>query len=335
MNVSTCERPKSRTQGLGMVTAKGAPLRLREYYQPPARVQPHVPAQDPLVPENALFGAIIRVLIHEIPVKKRSIRILEPGMDQAAFTRLVMRPPLTDRFDEIYVEGTDISQGMPTRATEVVDALYQSRVNGSRVTVALSSGANCINAADTFYWAIKSAKKRFDAVVATQLEHYCPNSPTSPLADRYRKRKVRFSTKTEFRHHCYELLDAGGFYFAVDDRLGESLEERKMICDGPDGHRVRQFMDDMSYERCESLNPAVARHLQLAHTHKQPASALANVIAGPRNHRRAVCCAEVEPLSVTRRDFVEIFGEENVYCSMHPSIETHPGFYLMWAVKRE
>lgn len=335
MSVVTCGKPKSKAPGVVTLRASDTRAGINESYQTPARVQTYVATQDLVVPKDALFNRIISVLINEVDAAKRSIRILEPGMGPAAFTRFVLRRPFTDRFDEIHVEGADISHGMLSYAAEVIEALYQSNVNGSQVTVSLSSGVNCVDASDAFYWAMKSQKKRFDAIVASQFEHYCPNSPTSPLADRYRELKVPFSTKSEFRRHCHDLLDKGGFYFTVDDRLGESPEEHKAICDAWDGHVVRQFTDDIILEHLRSLNPALARNLRLNYDRKRPTSALINVAAKAREHRRSICCEEIEPLSATRRDFVEIFGEDNVFCMMHPSIETHPGFYLMWAVKRD
>jgi len=334
MSVATYGKPKSKTQGVVTLRASESRSGINESYETPARVQTYVATQDLVVPKDALFNRIIRVLIDEIDSRKRSIRILEPGMGPAAFTRFVLRRPFTDRFDDIHVEGADISHGMLSYAAEVIEALYESNVNGTRVTVSLSSGVNCIDPADAFYWAIRSAKKRFDAVIASQFEHYCPNDSSSPLAERYRESKVAFATKTEFRRHCYELLEPGGFYFSVDDRRGESPEEHQALCEAWDGHVARQFTDDAILEHLNSLNPALARNLRLNYDRKRPMSALVNVAAKAREHRRSICCEEIEPLSATRRGFVEIFGEENVYCMMHPSIETHPGFYLMWAVKR-
>lgn len=335
MTIVTCGEPKSRTQRVVTLRASEVRSGINESYQTPARVQTYVATQDLVVPKDALFSRIISVLIDEIPPQKRSIRVLEPGMGPAAFTRFLLRKPFTDRFDEICVEGADISHGMLAYAAEVIEALYQSNVNGSRVTVSLSSGVNCVDAADAFYWAIQSQKRRFDAIVASQFEHYCPNSATSPLARRYREMKVPFSTKAEFRRHCYNLLDTGGFYFSVDDRLGESPEEHEAICGAWDGHVARQFTNDAILDHLDSLNPALARNLRLNYDRKRPMPALINVAAKAREHRRAICCEEIEPLSATRRGFVEVFGEDNVYCMMHPSIETHPGFYLMWAVKRD
>jgi hypothetical protein len=334
MSIVTCDKAKSKTPAVVTLRASQSRSTVNESYQTPARVQTYVATQDLVVPKDALFNRIIHVLVNQMNPTKRAIRILEPGMGPAAFTRYVLRRPFTDRFDEIHVEGADISHGMLSYAAEVIEALYQSNVNGSRVTVSLSSGVNCVDANDAFYWSIKSQNKRFDAIVASQFEHYCPNSPTSPLADRYREMKVAFSTKGQFRRHCYDLLEPGGFYFSVDDRLGESPEEHEAICEAWDGHVARQFTNDAILEHLHSLNPALARNLRLNYDRKRPMSALVNVAAKAREHRRTICCEEIEPLSATRKDFVEVFGEDNIYCMMHPSIETHPGFYLMWAVKR-
>ncbi len=335
MSVVTCEGARSKARGVVTLTEVSTRLGINESYQTPARVQSYVATQDLIVPKDALFGRIIDVLINEMPPPKRSIGILEPGMGPATFTQYVLRRPFTDRFNEICIEGADISHGMLTYAAEVIDARYQSNVNGSRVTVALSSGVNCIDITDPFYYRIKSRGRRFDAVVASQFEHYCPNSATSPLAKTYRERGIPFSTKTEFRRHCYDLLGKRGFYFTIDDRRGESPEEHRAICEAWDSHVARQFTDEAILERLKSLNPALARNLRLTYDRKRPLSELLNVVAKAREHRRAICYEEIEPLSATRRDFAEIFGEDNVRCMMHPSIETHPGFYLMWAVKRD
>jgi hypothetical protein len=255
-------------------------------------------------------------------------------MGPAAFTRFVLRRPFTDRFDDIAVVGADISHGMLVHATEVINALYESNGNGQRIKVALRSGINCVSALDPFYREIKSQHRSFDAIVSSQFEHYCPNSRTSALACKYQKLGIPFSTKTEFRHLCHDLLDRGGIYFTIDDRLGESPEEHEKICQAWDGHIVRQFTDEAVLHHLQSLSPALARNLRLNYDPQRPKQALLQVAAKAREHRREICCEEIEPLSTTRRDFVGIFGEENVYCMMHPSIETHPGFYLMWAVKR-
>jgi len=307
---------------------------INESYQTTGRVESYVATQDIVVPKDALFGKIIDVLMNETAPTRRSIRILEPGMGPAAFTRFVLRKPFLDRFDEIHVQGADISHGMLVYAAEVIHALYQSNVDGQRITIALSSGINCVNIMDPFYEAIRSQGRGFDAIVASQFEHYCPNSHESPLAGKYRERGIPYSTKAEFRRMCHDLLEEGGVYFTLDDRFGESPEEHERICQAWDSYVVRQFTDDAILHHLRSSNPALARNLRLTYDRQRPRQALLCVAAQAREHRREICREEIEPLSVTRRDFVALFGEENVQCMMHPSIETHPGFYLMWAFKR-
>lgn len=334
MSVVTCPRPESRTQRTVAFKDGRARSGICGGYQTPARMPSCVSTRDQVVLKDALFATIMRVLISGIDAKKRSVRILEPGMGQFAFAQVVAHRPFTDRFDEIVVEGGDTSQGPPTCVTEVIAAHYQSKVNGSRVTVVLNSGVNCIDATASFYRALKSRDKRFDAVVASQFEHYCPNGAMSPLAERYRELGVPFSTKTEFRYLCYDLLDQGGFYFTIDDRWGEPPEEYKTTSGAPDSHVGCRFMNDNVVESLASEDPALAKNLRLSHDLYRSSEALLSVTARVRAYRRTVCCEETEPLSATRRDFAGLFGERNVYCTMHPSIETHPGFYLMWAVKR-
>jgi hypothetical protein len=328
------EKGQSMTRGVVTLTMSEAPEGINESYQTPGRVESYIATQDLVIPKDALFSKIIQVLMTDTEPTRRSIRILEPGMGPAAFTRFVLSEPFTDRFDDIHIEGADISHGMLTHAMEVINALYESHANGQRVTVALWAGINCINGLDPFYREIQSGNRRFDAIVVSQFEHYCPNGRDSALARKYEKQGIPFSTKAEFRRLCYDLLDRGGMYFTIDDRLGESPEEHEQICQAWDSHIVRQFTDETVLCRLQSVSPALARNLRLSYDPQRPKQALRNVAARAREHRREICCEEIEPLSATSSDFAEIFGKENVHCMMHPSIETHPGFYLMWAVKR-
>ena len=170
-------------------------------------------------------------------------------------------------------------------------------------------------------------------MVASQFEHYCPNSPESPLAASTRDWESR-SPRRPSSGLCHDLLDEGGIYFTIDDRLGESLEEQEWICRAWDSYVVRQFTDDAILRQLQSSHPALARNLRLNYDRQRPAQALLRVAAKAREHRREICREEIEPLSVTKQDFINLFGAENVSCMMHPSRETHPGFYLLWAFKR-
>lgn len=331
---SACDAKDPKPRVVVMLAQSEIAPGINESYQTAARVESYVATQDLVVPKDALFGKIIEVLMKETAPARRSIRILEPGMGPAAFTRFVLRRPFLDRFDEIHVQGADISHGMLVYATEVIHALYRSNVDGQRITIALTSGINCVNVLDPFYGAIRSQGQRFDAIVASQFEHYCPNSHESPLAGKYRELGIPYSTKAEFRRMCHDLLEDGGVYFTVDDRFGESPEEYERICQAWDSYVVRQFTDDAVLHQLQSSHPALARNLQLTYDRQRPPQALLRVAAQVREHRREICREEIEPLSVTRRDLVALFGEENVQCMMHPSIETHPGFYLMWAFKK-
>ena len=329
-----CSEVECQTQGVVTLSAADTRAGINESYQTPSRVQSYVVTQDLVIPKDALFNKIINVLIREIDPSRRAVRILEPGRGPAAFTRFVLRKPFTDRFDEIRVEGADISHAMLVYATEVINAQHRSNVNGTKVTVSLISGVNCINTADPFYESLRSQRKRYDAIIASQFEHYCPNHPDSRLARKYENLNVPFSTKRQFRQMCYDLLEDGGIYFTVDDRLGESPEEHEKICRAWDSHVVTQFTSETVLERLHSLNPALARNLKLNYDRQRPHETLIGIAARAREHRRDICCEEIEPLSRTRQDLVGIFGEEQVHCMMHPSIETHPGFYLMWATKK-
>jgi hypothetical protein len=335
-NVSSAARAEEHSETRAVVTleARKAAVGINESYQTANRVESYVATQDLVVPKDALFGKIIEVLMKETAPARRSIRILEPGMGPAAFTRFVLRPPFLERFDDITVQGADISHGMLVYATEVIRALYRTHMNGQRVTIALSSGTNCIHVSDPFYNEIRAQGGRFDAIVASQFEHYCPNHDESPLARKYRELGVPYSTKREFRRLCHDLLESGGAYFTIDDRLGESPEEHEKICQAWDSHVIRQFTNDAVLRQLQVSNPALARNLRLSYDQQRSPQALLHVAPQAREHRREICREEIEPLSVTRRDFVELFGEENVCCMMHPSIETHPGFYLMWAFKK-
>lgn len=320
----------------GVVTVKACEARrgVNRFYQNPNRVQSYAATQKFVVDKDDFYREIIDVLVNGIEPIDGSIRIFEPGIGPAAFTRFVLQKPFVDRFDKIDIEGADISHTMITYAAELINRLYQSNGNGNRVDATLTSGANCINPTDPFYQAIRSKNKLFDAIVASQFEHYCPNSSESELACRYRESGIPFSTKQEFRQFCYSLLVEGGIYFTVDDRLGETPEEHEMICYAWDSHVVSQFADDTVLQQIDCMNPLLARNIRLTYDPEREKDALINVAAKAREYRRRISGEEIEPLSKTRQDFIHMFGEENVYCMMHPSARTHPGFYLMWGIKR-
>jgi len=96
---------------------------INESYQTAGRVESYVATQDLVVPKDALFGKIIEVLMKEMAPARRSIRILEPGMGPAAFTRFVLRRPFLDRFDDIHVQGADLSHGRLVYATGLCRAV--------------------------------------------------------------------------------------------------------------------------------------------------------------------------------------------------------------------
>ncbi len=335
MHPAAGEKAESKTRAVVTLTARDAPAGINESYQTPGRVESYVATQDLVVPKDALFNRIIQVLMEEMEPARRSIRILEPGMGPASFTRFVLHQPFLNRFDEIHVEGADVSHGMLVHAMNVIQSLYESNVNGQRVSIALRSGINCVDTSDPFYDEVRSRGQGFDAIVASQFEHYCPNHRGSALARKYGDMKIPFATKAEFRRLCHSLLRRGGIYFTVDDRRGESPDEHAEICHAWDRHVVRQFTDEGVLHRLQELSPSLARNLRLSYDRRQSLPALLRVAAQAREHRREICCEEIEPLSATRRDFILLFGEENVHCMMHPSVETHPGFYLLWAVKRD
>ena len=131
-----CDMSESPRQAVVTLTASDAAAAINEGYQTADRAGSYVATQDLVVPKETLFGKIIEVLMRETAPSRRSIRILEPGMGPAAFTRFVLRRPFLDRFDDIRVQGADISHGMLAYAQEVIHTLCQSNLAGQQVTIA-------------------------------------------------------------------------------------------------------------------------------------------------------------------------------------------------------
>ena len=105
MGSVACDTNESPQQAVVTLTASDAAAAINEGYQTADRAGSYVATQDLVVPKETLFGKIIEVLMRETAPSRRSIRILEPGMGPAAFTRFVLRRPFLDRFDDIRVQG--------------------------------------------------------------------------------------------------------------------------------------------------------------------------------------------------------------------------------------
>jgi len=274
------------------------------------------------------------VLVREMRPQTKHIRLFEPGMGPAAFSRYVFQPAFLARFMDIDIQGADISRAMVEYAAELMNELYQAQAGQNRIYVVLASGVNCIDIHEPYYQDITALRGDYDAVVSSQFEHYCPNHHDSELAGRLEDARIPYCTKSEFRHFCYDLLAEGGIYFTIDDRLGESPEEHQRICRAWDRHVVKQFTDEGVLAELDRLNTALARNLRISYDPQRETETLVHIAAKAREHRREICREEIEPLSKTRRDFAELFGPENVHCMAHPSTDSHPGFYLMWGIKK-
>ncbi len=333
MRAGSKKKVESPSEKVAPHRARKAPAGIPESAPNPDAGEAGVAPPEPAAPKDGLFLKIIEVLIEEMEPTRRSIRILEPGVGPASFTRFVLRQAFLDRFPEVYVEGADLAPGMPVRATEVIKSRYQSCPHGQRVTIVLSSGVNCIDAADPFYDEMKSRGRLFDAIVASRFEHYCPNSHQSALAGKYRESRIPFSTKAELRRLCYGLLNRGGIYFAINGWLDDLPEEHGQSSPARERQGAYPGTHDAGLPPLQELSPSVVRSLRCCGA-QPPRQIPGNGPAPARERAGATAGAEIEPLSAATRDLARLFGEENVYCMIHPSLETHPGFYLMWAVKR-
>jgi len=302
-------------------------------YQVPQRVRSYTSTQDLLiVPKALLFDRIIQIMKSDIKTS-HGLKILEPGIGPAMFAEYFMNKSLLDHFQAIHLEGADISHGMLEYALKLLNDLYKEKGKGYRMTVELTSGINCANEFDPYYQSLISDEKRFDAIIASQFEHYCPNRHRSDLAQKYRKNRVTYSTKHEFRQLCKSLLEEGGIYFTIDDRLGENPEEHAAICKAWDTFVVTQATNPEVLNQIFQQAPSLAEKLGKKYDKSFGQDESLRIASETRVHRRNLCNEEIEPLSTTINDLEGIFGKGNVKYMMHPSKKTHPGFYLAWAVK--
>jgi len=198
----------------------------------------------------------------------------------------------------------------------------------------LTSGVNCVDEFNGFYQGMKDESIRFNVILASQFEHYCPNEHRSDLAEKYRKRGKTYSTKSEFRKLCHGLLKNRGIYFTIDDRFGEHPEEHAALCKAWDTFVVTQATDPEVLQQIRLNSPNLAKKLAKRYDPSLPMDKLVGIAGETRAHRRGICDEEIEPLTTTLNDLKGIFGKDNVNYIMHPSRETHPGFYLAYAVKR-
>lgn len=302
-------------------------------YQVPQRVKSYTTTQDlMIVPKAPLFANIIQIMKSDIRTF-HGCRILEPGIGPAMFAEYFMNNNLLDHFQKIHLEGADISHGMLEYASTLLNNLFREKGKDYEMTVQLTSGINCANEFDSYYQSLISDEKRFDAIIASQFEHYCPNEHRSKLAQKYRTKGVPYSTKHEFRQLCHNLLEREGIYFTIDDRLGENTEEHAAICKAWDTFVVTQATNPEILAHIAEQSPNIAKKLAKKYDKSFGQYELLRIASETRVHRRNLCNEEIEPLSATLNDLEGMFGKDNVAYIMHPSKRTHPGFYLAWAIK--
>lgn len=303
-------------------------------YQVPQRVKSYTFTQDLLiVPKASFFDQVIEIMISKIRVAN-GLKLFEPGIGPAMFAEHFMNRNLLEHFKKIHLVGADISHGMLEYASTLLNNLYEAKGNSFKITAEFSSGINCINEFDPFYQNILLDNESFHSIIASQFEHYCPNGHRSDLAQKYRTNRTPYSTKHEFRQLCYDLLEKGGIYFTIDDRLGETHEEHATICKAWDTFVVDQSTDQNVLEQIAQKSPDLANKLGKKYNPQFGTDELLKLASETRVHRRNLCNEEIEPLTATLNDLKGIYGKDNVSHVLHTSTMTHPGFYLAWAVKK-
>lgn len=334
MGKDTVGATNSSQLGIVELNVREAIREINKSYQTQNRVQSYVVSQNYVVSKTPFFKKALDVLSKTFKSLPQPLRVFEPGMGPAAFSQHLLHSDLLDVLKAVHVEGTDVSDEMLIYATDLLNRLYVENIEGSNVKFNLTAGVNGMNLSDPFYQSLNAQKRKFDVIFASQFEHYFPNSNDSELSQRLTEKEIFYSTKKEFRQYCYDLLDDGGVFFTVDDRLGETSKEHEEVCLAWDTHIVKQFTDENVLKIIENLNGPLVRNLRMTYDASRPADDLVKIAKKTREHRRNICYEEIEPLSKTKLDFIEIFGEGNVEIMMHPSTHTHPGFYMISAFKR-
>ena len=200
------------------------------------------------------------------------------------------------------------------------------------VDIDLTSGANVVSPASDYYKFINETiidHGGFDVILASQFEHYFPNTTDSGLAKNISTLDIDFYTKFEFRQLCYRYLKKGGIYFSIDDRLGETEEEQERLCCEWDKWVATQLTDRHNLEAMRSKNKAFTDKLE---KHYNPDEINIEKVRRYREFRRSDCREEIEKLSQTIADFNKIFGDKNVFIKDH-LFSSHKNFYLIWGIK--
>lgn len=330
------------TTSLGNVilTCQETSLTVNHGYQTPNRVKSYLATQENLVvPKQPFFDRILQEIDNRFSLISDNLRIFEPGFGPALFARQLLESSFLSYHPRIHIEGADISYGFLYYSASLLNRIYdRNKTHNSHFSCHLSSGVNCINEFDPYYDRGSNAD-RFHLILASQFEHYCPNSTRSTQGIRYRRAGIPFSTKREFRQMCYSKLKDGGIYCTIDDRRGETPEEQEILDNAWDEYVARQYCNPNITSRIQNLDPSIHNKIinrVKLHTDKRGKVCLDSLIKdirNTRNHRRAMCCEEIEPLSATLKDFREIFGRNNVIYVPHPYTRSHSNFYLIIGIR--
>ena len=195
--------------------------------------------------------------------------------------------------------------------------------------VELHGGVNALDA-DGWVYQHVAPPASADVVVLSQFEHYAPNSPTSPLAERLARQGRAWCTKHDLRRLAASRLRPGGWLVVVDDYAAESDALQDAWDRAWDTHVVRSLAGAEARAALAAVDPMSAEALLHRYREARPWAQRLALAARARSRRRHRDGEEIERLEAARQDFENLFGAGRCGVVAHPDATAHPQFFMLW-----
>lgn len=223
------------------------------------------------------------------------------------------------------------AQGWPT-ASLTAEALDSSPLPPSYAL--LVSGLNALAIEDPQLNRLLPPASQ-DVLILSQVEHYAPNTPSSPLARRLTAIGWPWVDKAKWRRWLVSRLKPHGWLVVIDDYAAPDEEENERWLTAWDAHVARQWARPEVIAQLSATDPAAAARLAQHHAPTRPWAERLTLVRRVREWRRRRTAEEVQPLAEARADWENLFGPEHAWIIPHPHQEAFPQFFLLLGQKHE
>ena len=295
-------------------------------YEKKGRALSYSITQDYIINKNFFFKEIIERLTNG-NFTRNSISIFEPGCGPGKVTAYhLLGKKMITYFKSIYIECADLSNEMILLLNKYLKERELDIENsGSNINVNITSGISLI---DLHYYKTVAKRGFFDVVLLSQFEHYFPNSPSSPLAQKLKKNNIPFITKDELIDFIYNnLLKENGILIIIDDEENQDPTIRNTNDDNWDRYVVIQL--NKNIKKIRAINKEIADKIYKKYHSKglKPKE----IAAKTRIHRREQCNEEIRSLSDSIYSLKKKFGNAEKFKHNNRLLSR---FYLIIAYKK-